>query len=211
MDNKSNIKTLKIILLGDVSVGKTSIINQYIYNKFNYSTDSTIGAAYFSKKISFNYNINTYTLSDKEDSNKLNIQLNIWDTAGQEKYRSLVSMYYKNADIVFYVFDKTNYNKLNYNILNNLSEDTKIVILFNKSDLIFNKSKSYNDSIIEICKKNGWEYYIVSAKTNDNIQHSINNSIQNFVKENLYNIINKQKINPYNFEIEENNDYFSCC
>ena len=211
MDNKSNIKTLKIILLGDVSVGKTSIINQYIYNKYNYSIESTIGAAYFSKKKSFNYDPNTYTLSDKKDSNILNIQLNIWDTAGQEKYKSLVSMYYKNADIVFYVFDKTNYNKLNYNILNNLSENTKIVILFNKSDLIFNKSKSYNDSIIEICKKNGWEYYIVSAKTNDNIQHSINNSIQNFVKENLYNIINKQKINPYNFEIEENNDYFNCC
>ena len=94
MNNKSNIQTLKIILLGDVSVGKTSIINQYIYNKYNYSIESTIGAAYFSKKKSFNYDPNTYTLSDKKDSNILNIQLNIWDTAGQEKYKSLVSMYY---------------------------------------------------------------------------------------------------------------------
>lgn len=82
----------KIIFLGDQSVGKSSIINRYAHNMFNEVYESTIGLDFQSKN-----NI----------INGTNIRLLLFDTAGQEKYKSLIPMYIRDADIIIIVYDIT--------------------------------------------------------------------------------------------------------
>lgn len=70
----------KIVLLGDMSVGKTSIINRYYSGEYNGNTEATIGGCFFTKDVVLDTHI---------------VKLEIWDTAGQERYHSLAQMYYK--------------------------------------------------------------------------------------------------------------------
>ena len=73
---------LKLLLLGDSSVGKTSILLKYISNKFDESSISTVGVDYMDKII---------------DYNKFKIKLQIWDTSGEEKFRTITKNFYRNA------------------------------------------------------------------------------------------------------------------
>ena len=82
----------KIILIGDAGVGKSSLFLKYDSNKFLDNYNSTIGIDYIFKNI------------EKE---KYNLRLQIYDTAGQERYRSLIPNYIKNSDGIFLIFDLT--------------------------------------------------------------------------------------------------------
>ena len=84
----------KVILVGESGVGKTSIILRFIKNQYNQNSTSTAGANYASKTLEF-----------PEYNKKL--QYDIWDTAGQEKYRGLAKLFYKDASIVILVYDIT--------------------------------------------------------------------------------------------------------
>ena len=81
--------SIKLVLLGDTSVGKSSFSTRYVNKKFNDGLSTTLGAFYFKK---------TIELEDKI------YNLEIWDTAGQERYRSLAPIYFRNADIVLLFF-----------------------------------------------------------------------------------------------------------
>ena len=81
---------IKIVLLGDMGVGKTSFITKYITGQFKVDNSSTLGASFFTQTIKI----------DEEEH-----LLEIWDTAGQERYRSLAPMYFRGADIAFIFFD----------------------------------------------------------------------------------------------------------
>ena len=90
---------LKIILVGEVGVGKTSIIHRFISNDFKHNLGSTVSAlSYTSKTIKFDkYNCKTF-------------KYDIKDTAGQEKFRSLTKLFFKGSDIAILVYDITNKN-----------------------------------------------------------------------------------------------------
>ncbi|XP_022752015.1 ras-related protein Rab7-like [Durio zibethinus] len=81
---------LKVIVLGDSGVGKTSLMNQYVYNQFNQHYKATIGADFVTKELQID--------------NKL-VTLQIWDTAGQERFQSLGSAFYRGADCCVLVHD----------------------------------------------------------------------------------------------------------
>ena len=85
----------KVVLLGESSVGKTSILSRFINDRFNKNEIATTGAAYATKSIIF------------KDYNDQIIKFEIWDTAGQEKYRSLSKIFYKDASIAILVYDIT--------------------------------------------------------------------------------------------------------
>ena len=89
-------KTVKVVLLGESGVGKTSIISRFINNTFEEGLETTTGASYATKNLVF-----------KDYQNKV-LNFEIWDTAGQEKYRSLSQLFYKDASIAILVFDITN-------------------------------------------------------------------------------------------------------
>jgi len=87
-------KICKVILVGESGVGKTCIIVRFVSEEYKEETISTTGASYASKIIEF---------ADYKKS----IQFQIWDTAGQEKYRGLTKLFYKDAKIVILVYDIT--------------------------------------------------------------------------------------------------------
>ena len=84
----------KIVLVGESGVGKTSIISRYITNTFNYTFNSTPGANFTNKTVYI-------------ENYKKEIRFEIWDTAGQEKYRSLAKVFYKNSSVCILVYDIT--------------------------------------------------------------------------------------------------------
>ena len=84
----------KVVLIGESGVGKTSIISRYMTDKFSASLGSTPGA---------NFTTKTVFLKDENQS----IKFEIWDTAGQEKFRSLAKVFYKNAAICVLVYEIT--------------------------------------------------------------------------------------------------------
>ena len=88
----SKVPGCKVVLLGDSGVGKTCIISRYISGSFDENSASTNGASYCSKNVAY----------DKLGKNLL---LDIWDTAGQEKYKALTKFFYKDAAVAILVYD----------------------------------------------------------------------------------------------------------
>ena len=84
----------KVVLIGESGVGKTSIITRYIQNEFTSSLSPTPGANFTTKLI---------YIKDYEQT----VKFEIWDTAGQEKYRSLAKVFYKNSAVCILVYDIT--------------------------------------------------------------------------------------------------------
>ena len=93
MSDDDNTKACKVVLLGESGVGKTCIIARFINNVFQDNIISTTGASYTGKTLTF------------DEYNGKSIKFEIWDTAGQEKYRSLTKIFYKDAGVAILVYD----------------------------------------------------------------------------------------------------------
>ena len=121
-------KEIKVILLGDTGVGKTSIINRYINNKFDPDNDSTLSSSFSTKEVI---------------KNDVLYRLNLWDTIGQEKYNAITNILIKGSNIVILVYSVdslSSFENIDFwynNIKDILQEDKYILaIVGNKSDLI---------------------------------------------------------------------------
>ena len=97
IDTSYQMSRQKIILIGNVAVGKTSIINSLLGQKFNDEYEPSIGVDFFSK-----------TMKYKGKT----IKLQIWDSAGQEKFKSLIPNYIRGSSLIFLVYDVTNKHRL---------------------------------------------------------------------------------------------------
>ena len=127
-EDKSAV-SCKVVLIGESGVGKTSIISRFITNTFSSILMSTTGASFATKSIYL----------EKEDRT---VKFEIWDTAGQEKYRSLAKVFYKNAQVCLLVYDisrKTSLDEIkNYwfkEIKNNATDNIILALAGNKSDM----------------------------------------------------------------------------
>ena len=128
-DTENEVEILKIVIVGETGVGKTSIFSQFIDDVFHEDFQASTGATYHTKSFLFN--------DGKE------LKLDIWDTAGQEKYRALTQMFYKDANAAILVYDITNQDSFEElrkywvkQIKESSSSNIIIVIDANKSDLI---------------------------------------------------------------------------
>ena len=92
--DEQDAQPVKVVLLGESGVGKTSIITQFISKKFNQRCPTSVSAQFISKIMKF-------------PEYSKNLKFDIWDTVGQEKYRSLTKIFYKDADIIIFVYDIT--------------------------------------------------------------------------------------------------------
>lgn len=148
----------KVIIVGDSSVGKSSIVTRYHCHSFCGDHQSTVGASFVTQTI---------------HSRGGKVVVNIWDTAGQEKYRSLVPMYSRNASAAVIVFDQSLPDGFDpvaewYSSLRaNAPEDCRVVVAGNKSDL---PAAVERDKAFAWAKENGVELAFVSAKTGDGIE-----------------------------------------
>ena len=152
---------IKIIMIGNSNVGKTSILKRYFHNKFeDNSTVATVSAIFQSKKIK----IDPFTIAD----------LHIWDTAGQEQYRSMTKTYIYGSNGIVLVFDLTDeksFTDLDYWLeeINDAVDKDKIIkiLIGNKSDL-HDKKISY-DKANKYAEKHNMKFHSVSAKDGINI------------------------------------------
>jgi len=119
-------KRTKIVLLGDQSVGKTSLITRFMYDTFDNTYQATIGIDFLSK---------TMYLEDRT------VRLQLWDTAGQERFRSLIPSYIRDSSVAIVVFDITNRGsfmsttKWIDDVRSERGDDVIIVLVGNKADL----------------------------------------------------------------------------
>ena len=149
---------LKILLVGDSSVGKTTLLLKYVDGKFSDSHITTIGVEYKDKPIILN---------------NRNINLQIWDTSGQERYRSITKNFYRNADGILFVYDVTREETFAHIkdwliSSDECDKDFKKIIVGNKIDLerVVSKEKVENFG-----KSKNMKYYEVSAKTGEGLDN----------------------------------------
>ena len=176
---------LKVLILGDSSVGKTSLMNAFVNRKFSNSYKATIGADFLTKDIYL------------DDSM---VTLQIWDTAGQERFASLGYAFYRGTDCVVYVYDVTNSQSLDNISLwrqqfkSYVGEDRDIpsIIVGNKCDL----ERLVPERIVKkIAADYKMEYFESSAKNLEGISEPFMKLAK---KANDY-----HKEHPYNIELPE--------
>ena len=190
-DNKIDLTVLKVGLLGDSMVGKTSICNSYMGLEFNQDMLSTIGIEKLDKKI---------TLKNGKE-----IKLILWDTAGQERFRSAALKAVRSAQGVVLVFDVTkketfdNISDWMTQIKDNF-KNPSVVLFGNKADIAEDKWEVKRDEIADFVKNNNFIYYETSAKTKKGLDDGFN-FIANDIYEKLQANDNSQ------FHIEDDNEY----
>ena len=149
-------------------MGKSNLFTRFALDEFNTKSNSTIGVEYTTREAS---------IDDKL------IQIQIWDTAGQEKYKSISVSYYKKAKGVLLVFDIT--NKISFENLKiwikdlneNMLEDCKILAIANKIDLE-NERQVSKEEIEKFCKNHKFEFIETSALSSHNVDFAFNKLIK---------------------------------
>ena len=161
MDENGDVK-IKILILGDVAVGKTSFLYQYVEDYFPEGYISTIGVDFKNKIII---------------KNNTTINLQIWDTAGQERYRSLSKSFMKDADGIFFVYDITNKNTFDHIKIwleesNSANTQFKKMILGNKKDLSDTNREVSSEKLNKYYNNTNIMGMEVSARTGENVKEA---------------------------------------
>ncbi|CAL9196229.1 unnamed protein product [Musa hybrid cultivar] len=155
----NKIRNAKLVLLGDVGTGKSSLVLRFVKGQFVEFQESTIGAAFFSQTVAVN---------DET------IKFEIWDTAGQERYHSLAPMYYRGAAAAVIVYDMTNAasftraKKWVQELQAQGSPNTIMALAGNKADLVEARQVSV-EATQTYAEENGLFFMETSAKTAINV------------------------------------------
>lgn len=195
----------KVVLLGESGVGKTSILNRYISNIFVENQPQTVGAT-FQKKVV------------EHEGQK--VSLSIWDTAGQEVYRNLTPMYYRDAQmalIVFSVNDKISFDAVKEwaNQVKSSSPEVIMLICGNKND-ISDRAVSYDDGL-KIAEDLELPYIETSAENGNGIDNAFELLVDKYLSKTSLHAKNQLKrVNTVDIDTEENqqeskNKKKKCC
>lgn len=152
---------LKLIVVGNQGTGKSCILNRFVNETFEENYQATIGLDFQSKNI---------TIHDQD------VRLIIYDTAGQEKFRSLIPMYIREAQIILLVYDIS--DKDSFDAMPNWIQEVKEVLnkevvfalIGNKMDLESQRKVSYEEGK-KLAEKNNFVFQEVSAKTGKNFEN----------------------------------------
>jgi Ras-related protein Rab-1A len=198
----------KFIILGDNNCGKTSLLGRY--------TDDIVQTEEYYPTIGVDFKIKAV------ESNGKNIKINIWDTAGQEKFKSIISYYYKNIAAAILVFDVTNREsfeniqswideiKLNCE----LSDKIPMVLIGNKNDKISKRVVSVSEANVFADKLNV-DYFETNMYNWDGINDAFINLVDKTTEHYIINNIPSQGVKNYSINIQNNEDKNSrvtdCC
>ena len=176
---------LKILLIGDSGVGKSSIVLRLIDNIYNESYISTIGV---------DFKIKNIVVDNKH------IKVQIWDTAGQERFKTITNSYYRGSHGIFIVYDIT--SKKSFDNIKvwlselykfRIKEELKITIIGNKKDLNDKREVDYEEAN-QYSIDNGFGYYEISSKDSNlnEIELILNKLCKLLLDSNIY---DKKKLN----------------
>jgi len=177
--------TLKYIIIGDAGVGKSNLVLQYVEKTFKSEYQITIGVEFAIKSV---------TIKDKI------YRIQLWDTAGQENYRSIARAYYKSAACAIVVYDITSRDSFNNvkewinECKNSASKTITFILIGNKSDLE-EKREITQDEGRELAESFGIQFFETSAKSGANVEQAFSESLFQIIK----NIENKL----YDFDDED--------
>ncbi|XP_077995482.1 ras-related protein Rab-34-like [Glandiceps talaboti] len=156
------LKISKCIVIGDVSVGKTCLVNRFCHQVFNRDYKATIGVDF-----------------EVERFDMLNVPFNlqIWDTAGQERFKCIAAAYYRGAHVIIVVFDQTDLSSLDHTstwledaTIETNNDDALVFLVGTKLDLCSqSKYEEVEKFAIEKAKELNAEYWPVSSKTGENV------------------------------------------
>lgn len=179
---------LKVIILGDSGVGKTSLMNQYVNRKFSIQYKATIGADFLTKEVYVD---------------ERNVTMQIWDTAGQERFQSLGVAFYRGADCCVLVFDVNNVKS--FETLDSWRDEFLIqasprdpehfpfVVLGNKVDVEESKRMVFQKRAMTWCQSKGnIPYFETSAKENINVEQAFQTVAKNALSQ-------ESELDMYNF------------
>ena len=188
---------IKVTLIGESSVGKTCIINRFCKGVFNTDVESTLGANYSQKKL---------------EKNGQKIRLDLWDTAGQEKYRAIGRHFYKESYIVCLVYDITskesfeNLKTIWYPDLKEYGEEYKIVALIgNKLDKFLEEEVSEEEGR-KFAKEINAVYKRTSALEGTGLEDLFNELVDKYLKNIKDDIKKNDKEKQDNIVIKKEDD-----
>ena len=155
----------KIILIGPSAVGKTSLLNRFIHNKFSQSYKLTIGVDFMNKNI---------TIGDST------VKLNIWDIGGQDRCKAVRKSFYSGASGALLIFDLTRaatyervIEKWYPEVMQFASSDIPFILIGNKKDLIADVGQAVESNMAELfAEKNSSIYVETSAKSGENVEEA---------------------------------------
>ena len=153
-----NLLKLKLIVVGNQNTGKSCILNRFVNETFDESYQATIGMDFFSKNVSIHGQ---------------DVRLILYDTAGQEKYRSLIPMYIRDTQIILLIYDITDRESFNSipvwlkEVLNVKNTDVIFALIGNKMDLTAKREVSFEEGQ-KLASNNKFIFQEVSAKSGEN-------------------------------------------
>jgi len=162
---------VKVLILGDSSVGKSSLLLRFADDDFSPSFITTIG---------IDFKLRSVRIDDKI------VKLQIWDTAGQERFRTITQAYYRNAMGIFLCYDVTNEASFN-NIKNwmrsvreHASPEVLMTLIGNKNDLVSSK-KVKTETAQQLANEYHVPFFETSAKTNENVEDMFMSMVRRIV------------------------------
>ena len=154
----------KIIMIGNMSTGKTCLITQYVHNTLPKNTTPTIGVEFATKNVQLR--------------NGRNVKAQIWDTAGQERYKAICGAHYKRALGALLVYDVTNresFEELDTwieGLMSRAEPDIQVILVGNKIDKVHQNPSNRQVEVAEaqeLAEKNGFMFVETSALAAENV------------------------------------------
>ena len=185
MSNQEYDYLFKLLLIGNSSVGKSSLLFRFVENTWDENFVPTIGVDFVSY-INYKFNINIQKLKTLEVNGK-KVKLQIWDTAGQERFKNITASYYRGGNGVLVVYDITdresfeNLNSWLIEIEKNANKNVYKLLIGNKSDLEEKRKVTFQEGT-DFAKSNGMEFIETSAKTASKVQEAFELLTQKIIK-----------------------------